>query len=522
MHTSLQQERQQDCLIRFAKELLLVYCESDRLSEEGLREFIEEHGLNRPHETDDRFFKLVCDNERVTEGIIQCLLEYFPDAIRETEMNDWFYPYIIGSNKNVTLNIIRLLIDAAPSSVRNVNNDGQLPLHGLCLNGQLNETLAIEVLKLFLEKHPEAIRHADNAGNLPIHLASLLARSPEFCRVLIDAYPGSERISEDSGMLPFHCACFKGTVATVEYLYKLYPDAVNQATTSGFYPIHFALYDCAKRGSSDAVEIVKFLLDCDPNVKLQILVGMSLLHFACLRKYSDSTIDAGILVINALYDAHPEAIEDNAIASEVQRFHQKIQTIINNRLEFARQASDHRAMSTRDDFGQLQLHFALQIKSCLGSIKLMVKGNPAALQSPDNSGALPLHVACQHHDSPRVVQYLVELDTTTLDSVDGNGNTALHYACRGAKYETIAMLLENYDAVSVSKRNAHKKLPIDLLWESNEVQDRETIEYTESIFRLLKAYPETVTSRCMQKEQSVSVACSSQSEKKRKLFGHEE
>jgi len=239
MHTSLQQDRQQDCLIRFAKELLLVYCESDRLSEEGLREFIEEHGLNRPHETDDRFFKLVCDNERVTEGIIQCLLEYFPGAIRETDMNDWFY--IACSNKNVTLNIIRLLIDAGPSSVRNVNNDGGFPLHGLCMNENLDETLAIKILKLFLEKHPEAIAYTRDEGYLPIHMASLSARSPEFCRVLIDAYPGSERISEDSGMLPLHCACFKATVATVEYLYKLYPDAVNQATTSDFiqFTSHF-------------------------------------------------------------------------------------------------------------------------------------------------------------------------------------------------------------------------------------------------------------------------------------------
>ena len=36
------------------------------------------------------------------------------------------------------------------------------------------------------------------------------------------------------------------------------------------------------------------------------------------------------------------------------------------------------------------------------------------------------------------------------------------------------------------------KLPIDLLWESNAVEDRESEEYTESVFRLLRAYPKTV------------------------------
>ncbi len=76
--------------------------------------------------------------------------------------------------------------------------------------------------------------------------------------------------------------------------------------------------------------------------------------------------------------------------------------------------------------------------------------------------------------------------------MDRQGNTVLHYACRGAKYETTAMPLETFDAASVSKRNADHKLPIDLLWESNDVEDRESIEYTESVFRLLKAYPDVI------------------------------
>ena len=127
----------------------------------------------------------------------------------------------------------------------------------------------------------------------------------------------------------------------------------------------------------------------------------------------------------------------------------------------------------------------------LGSIKLLVKGNPTSIQSPDNGGALPLHIACQHHKSANVIEYLVGLDTSTLAAADKDGNTTLHYACRCARYEIIAMLLEKYDTgIYLFRRNAHNKLPIDLLWESDEVEDRENIEYTDSIFRLLKAYPE--------------------------------
>ena len=180
--------------------------------------------------------------------------------------------------------------------------------------------------------------------------------------------------------------------------------------------------------------------------------------------------------------------------SNLSSRHPQVRAFVNSQLAFFHQAKDEHMMTTPYENGQLPLHIALQLNARLGSIKLLVKGNPNAVQSPDNRCALPLHVACMHHgyDSASVAQYLIELDTTTLDAVDNENNTALHFACRGAKYETIALLLDKYDAMSVSKRNAEGKLPIDVLCESDEVVDRDSVEYTDCVFRLLRAYPETV------------------------------
>ena len=245
---------------------------------------------------------------------------------------------------------------------------------------------------------------------------------------------------------------------------------------------------------------------------------MSLLRFACQGEYTDANIEAALQAIKIIYDAHPEAIDDNLIATNTHHFHQEVQTFLNSQLVYSRQSKDRSMMTTPDEKGQLPLHTALPNNVRLGSIKLLVKGNPLAVQSPDHSGSLPLHVACLHHDSSNVVEYLIGLDTTTLRSVDFDNKIALHCACRGAKYDTIAMLLEKYDAISVSKRNAHNKLPIDLLWGSNEVLDRESVEYMECVFRLLKAYPETVMSIGINmKQQSTSEVCSSQHGKKRKF-----
>ena len=508
------------------RELFSFCSRSESLSEDGLRDIIERFGLspnNHHHVGNYEFFGRACLNERVTEGIIQCLLEYFPAAA--SAHRDGSSPLLLAcQNPNMTLNIVQLLIDAAPDSVRSVNNKSRMPLHRLCGKQILDEVATLEILKLLIEKYPGAVRHAttSNGDFLPIHIASGW-RASEFCQVLIEEYPGSERMTDEAGMLPIHYACMDNTVATVQYLYKLHPDSINHTDTDGKYPIHLAIMGVYQRDNPRAtVDIVKFLLDCDPNVKLQKLYEHSLLEFACRWEYTDSTIAAALEMIKVIYDAYPEAIEDDAIASHIHDFHEHVQTFIASQLVYAHQAKDYRQMTTPDSSGQLPLHRALQNNVTLGSIKLLVKGNPAAVQTPDNSGTFPMHVACQHHESPSVIKYLVGLDATTLDAVDQEGNTALHLACHCARHEIIALLLDEFDAVSVSKRNTQKKLPIDLLWESNavEVEDKESNEYVESVFRLLKAYPETLINIGIQKPLSAFNAFPGQSGRKRK-FGEE-
>eukprot|EP00985_Skeletonema_marinoi_P019971 scaffold11644_cov124-Skeletonema_marinoi.AAC.2 len=452
------------------------------------------HGLNPIHAAimglDFRFEQIAAVK------VVQFLLGCDPNVkFQEALQGESLLHYACRCEYNKThtevpIEIIKVLYEANPELIRKEDSGGRLPLHKICSNPSQDETATFEILKLLLAMHPESIRHV-NKGQLPIHIASMTSKSREFCRVLIEAYPGSERMTNVLGMLPIHCACVNNTVATVEYLYKLYPDAINHVPREdGLYPIHLAISSiihrtAQKRANLGAiVGIVKFLLGCDPKVKFQKIQGaVPPLACACFLEYNDTNIGAAIEVIELIYDAHPEAIEDDAMDFNEHNRHQQVQEFIINQLVYSHQARDHRLMTTPDGNGQLPLHKALQSNVRLGSIRLLVKGNPPAVQSPDNSGSLPLH-------------YLIGLDATTLDAVDHDNNTALHYACRGAKYETITLLLGKYDAVSVSKRNAQKKLPIDVLWESNEVEDRECVEYTESVFRLLRAYPETMMN-CM-------------------------
>jgi hypothetical protein len=65
-------------------------------------------------------------------------------------------------------------------------------------------------------------------------------------------------------------------------------------------------------------------------------------------------------LVKVLYDAYPEAINDNEIALNIIGFHQQVQVFISTQLIYSRQAKDHRLMTTPDEKEQLPLHRALR------------------------------------------------------------------------------------------------------------------------------------------------------------------
>ena len=188
-------------------------------------------------------------------------------------------------------------------------------------------------------------------------------------------------------------------------------------------------------------------------------------------------------ILQVLYDVHPEAIENVSVTSDLHTFPQEVQAFIDAQLRYASLAREHNILTTPDENGQLPLHVALRDNVTLGSIKLLVKGNPSAVSVQDNRGMMPLHIACKYHESASVVQYLLDLDPTGLQSRDLDGNSVLHHACCGGKHETITLLLEKYN-FTVSTPNSNKQLPIDLLLQSEAVSDKESIAHNNSIFRL--------------------------------------
>jgi len=96
-----------------------------------------------------------------------------------------------------------------PEALQLRDDDGDLPIHNLCYNENLDDTTSIDILRFILNTDPTSLREVVDDGYLPLHYA-VAYKSTTFCKELIDAYPESLRIGSDDGWLPIHFACARG------------------------------------------------------------------------------------------------------------------------------------------------------------------------------------------------------------------------------------------------------------------------------------------------------------------------
>jgi hypothetical protein len=112
------------------------------------------------------------------------------------------------SSKDISFDIITVLVETCPESCTIANNDGKTPK---------------QLLK-------EVAANQDDAGMSLLHC--MAARSQFFSsksiRFVVDSYPDGLVLSDKRKMLPFHHACVNeaSTIETIMVFLSLYPDSV--------------------------------------------------------------------------------------------------------------------------------------------------------------------------------------------------------------------------------------------------------------------------------------------------------
>ena len=453
--------------------------------------------------------------------VMKYLVEANPSSLLLKDEYNQNPLHVACDNIHISARAVQILLEACPQLACQEGYHPRaqsLPIHNLCrcvLNYEgrkMDDIVATDILKLLLEYYPDSV-HCDEYGygELPLHYAAG-HKSPGFCKLLVDAYPDSVRRRSDNGSLPIHNACLRNCrVDTLEYLLEVYPESLHIRNGNGYLPIHLA---CHRPGENTS-GIIQFMLIRDPECLSKPVVsddfdndysevnGSLPLHVVC-----DSEEKPRDDVARLLFDLYPEAIlirnEKGQLPIDVLRSRDgELPTTINsvtgrpNNEELRRRNKELITfLYTQEYMAILEptpLHCAIRVGAPLGTIKLLVKGKPSEVNVHDASG-YPLVIACQF-STVGVVKYLAGLVPVDLNTCDVNKNFPLHHACIEGNCDVISYLLDRpMSSASVSERNVDDMLPIHLFCEFVKGRwcEGETPEYTETIWRLLTAYPETV------------------------------
>lgn len=512
---------------------LVAYCSGKEVTVEGLHEII----VNRWGWSPDKkfynfafFVRLLCNEHfTVTEGMVKFILQYIPEAaFVQTRSHKETALHVMLQNKFVTPQVVQILVDAFPQSVWIQDTNGVTPIHALCAADYHDDSVKVDILDTLLGSvglHNNKMKLLEigtytDQRMLPIHFAALTkSTSAILMEKLIEACPRYVLSSTaEAGFTPLHCACYSNNLAVVEVLVKSYPKGLDTISKGSHklrgYPINIALRKAYEKNYMDKtkpyVDVVRFLVNFPGSrASSQMYEYRSPLYWACLLASSrqarvEGTKEIGLELVRILFDSCPTAIRLSDIGSFFQAHDSTAQQDPRARVVLHPSVMEflayHRVFTLpfnelKEIYGPYPLHSIIMKNECLGSIKLLVKGNPAALQIPNDDGVIPLHLAVQHHHSIEVIQFLMKFDRSTLIMTDSEGNTALHHACRGARYDIVTLLLKWYGAVSVSKQNLKGELPIDLLLfraDSDSTLDNESTRYTSTVYHLLRSYPDTL------------------------------
>ena len=482
--------------INTVKMMVEIYPRSLMIAREGEEEYIVYPILSLVY------------NEHITPKDMLEIITFFHDAepasLRVLDGDNATVLHHVCYNKYVTLELVQFLYNSWPEAIRMRAGHTGLPIHDLCRNNKIDDTVALEILRFMLDVNPSLSREGEDY--LPIHTAAG-SMSFEFCKVLINAYPESLRVGTSDGSLPIHEVCNNGgrddQINTIHYMLELDPESINAQDGYGDLPIHRA----AMYGKSNVIEL---LLKHDPDAasketKYQHHHQQLPLHIVCQqdKEYLDT--------VKVLYDAYPEAFHKldgdwntpyGQRAKPIDFAMRNRKTSIVNFLQDQKRYigdsdTDIQHLTSRtelNDNGLTLLHRALKDKAPLGTIKLVIKGNPATVRTADNQFAFPLHIACWF-SSVKVVQYLVgESNKYILGHLDENKNSILHYACHGGNLDVVKYLITNHSSLVAAEVNKKGKLPLHLLCceVGKDKVDIDSAEYVETIWLMLLANPEAL------------------------------
>jgi ankyrin repeat protein len=396
--------------------------------------------------------------------VLEYLLSVNSDCVTMKDQESKLPIHMALENRQMQIEVVELLIRLWPDSIFHRDNKYHFPLHKLLGTPRENNERWIGILKLLVETYPE-ILHIPSPldGAYPLHLAANY-QSISFVKVLTDTYPESVTKMDRELRLPFHIACEHGTFQTVQYLYELNPACINAMDYQELWPIHLA----SARNHDPELEVLRFLVRNDKRgisakpVRTENTIVShpdTPLHYAAEKEGS-------LAAIQYLFNAYPEALN-----IEATRFNPRIARPSSYHVEFLTPIK----LARRSGHTEAVEFFQSQLETL----------------SMYRAQTSPLLCAVQEKAALGIVKLLANECKNYKSICDENNNTPLHHACILGRVDIINYLLEKWP-MHGNGQNDDVKLPMDLLLETSNCEDRDSLDYIEAVWHLLVANPQSI------------------------------
>ena len=442
----------------------------------------------------------------------------YMDEIEYSNLQRGYYAlHLAVSNQDTDRkDIVRFILEKDSRAASRVGTWGRLPLHEACTSN-----INLDIVTDIFEAYPEAIHTKDMFGRLPIHYACGCHEYRQDWRGEGARYTLAPSSKEELGLV-------------IDFLYEQLPYSLHATDAKGRVCAHFACGSTQALTKIDAIERNdqrcpdSFMAFSEEHYGLPI-------HFACKEKAPFAVINRLVIIlgeaivreVHYTYPLHIVAVVCGKLDTpQVRSITLGMNKALLNDLFNYYPA----AVEQVDNLGWLPLHHAVRHDAPLEIIQLLVERYPEGVQVTDIQGSTLLHIACRHGSSGSVVNYLtrqlspeatlavdsnsftslhvackhgvpldifnylVDIDNQPLSMQDNRGELPLHKACRGGHLHLIKEIIDLHPP-SVSVRNHQNELPTFILCKRSgkDKEVRESVEYIETIWKLLLAHPETVS-----------------------------
>jgi ankyrin repeat protein len=262
------------------------------------------------------------------------------------------------------------------AKIRGIYN--RTPLHWV-----LRERPPMDVVELLWNSAPETLRMKDDHGWLPLHLACFKGASLEVVKLLIEVYPGGTMVRDDAGWLPIHVACCHvSSLDVVHLLIQTFPEGLTVQDHCGWLPIHRA---CWGKVSIEALNIL-----IQANQK-------SLEVFDVWHRKPSDVLKLNILSLydNNHFDSYTAAVNDDVTFGKTSLLHRVIVAGYSVQLVKLLVDTFPENCIQQDVNGMTPLHYASEYHQTLDYVEIvltLVNANPISCTVVDNFGRTPSHI----------------------------------------------------------------------------------------------------------------------------------